>query len=100
MSKENKDKKELADTLQKVESVPQEEQAKPEVKISYTQTILAKRKAALAHAQKAFEQAIKKRELELGKLCLECGLGDYDSAFLKDQLLKLAKGLPKRSLQE
>jgi len=95
MSKESKDKKELTDTLQKVES--QEEQAKPEIKFSYTQTILAKRKAALDQAQKAFDQAIKKRELELGKLCLECGLGDYDNAFLKEQFLKLLGSFPKRS---
>ncbi len=68
----------------------------PELKLSYAHSIMQKRKAVLDHAVQAYEQAVKKRTLELGKLCLECGLGDYDSAFLKDQFLKLAGSFSKR----
>lgn len=70
------------------------------VKTSYFQTILAKKKAALELAQKAYEDAFKKCESELGKICIECGLGDYDHTFLREQFLKLAVSFPKRSGQE
>lgn len=70
------------------------------VKTSYFQTILAKKKAALELAQKAYEDAFKKCESELGKICIECGLGDYDHAFLREQFLKLAASFPKSGGQE
>jgi hypothetical protein len=71
-----------------------------EEKLSYTHSIMQKRKAVLDQAVQAYELAVKKRTHELGKLCLESGLGDYDTAFLKEQILKLAGSLPKRNSPE
>ncbi len=68
-----------------------------EVKKSYTQELIQKRKAAVTAALKAYDLAVEKRARELGKLCLECGLGDYDIPFLKDQFTKLLASFPKRS---
>ena len=65
--------------------------------MSYTQDLIQKKKSALVAAEKAYQLAIQKRAQELGKLCLEAGLGDYDNTLLKEQLSRLAKGLPKSS---
>ncbi len=65
--------------------------------MSYTQDLIQKKKTALAAAEKAYRLAIQKRAQELGKLCIDAGLGDYDNSVLKDQLATLAKGLPKSS---
>lgn len=53
------------------------------------QHIVEKRKAALELAKQAYDQALKKREGELGRLCLECGLGELDRIFLKEQFAKI-----------
>ena len=65
--------------------------------MSYTQDLIQKKKTALAAAEKAYQLAIQKRAQELGKLCMDAGLGDYDNSILKEQLITLAKGLPKSS---
>jgi hypothetical protein len=66
-----------------------------ENKTSYAHLIMQKRKAALEHAAKAYEQAVKNRINELGKLCLECNLGDHDTGFLREQFLKISASPPK-----
>lgn len=90
MSNEKNQKKELIDPLQKVDV---------QVKKSHTQELIQKRKAAVSAALKAYDLAVEKRARELGKLCLECGLGDYDTPFLKDEFKKLLASFPKRSPQ-
>lgn len=63
--------------------------------MSYTQDLIQKKKSALAAAEKAYQLAVQKRAQELGRLCLDAGLSDYDNTLLKEQLSALAKGLPK-----
>lgn len=70
-------------------------QISEENKTSYAHLIMQKRKAALEHAAQAYEQAVKKRIHELGKLCLECNLGDHDTGFLRKEFLKIAVRPPK-----
>ena len=99
MSKQDDSKNHLTDSA-KVEGVKSDSVLPIQVKTSYMQTILARKKAALEFAKRAYDDAFKKCEIDLGKLCIECGLGEYDPALLKDEFLKLAASFPKSTSKE
>ena len=99
MSKKQGNTTELNDTPPKVEAqtvTPEVLPSQDEVPISFSQSLVLKRKAAVDAAVKAYELALQRRISELGKLCIDCGLGDYDINFLKEQFTKLFASFPKR----